>query len=207
MGLIDDMIADVAPKEKDQHWRREQELKKRRAVALRRIGNAAEEIFDDLGNNVEAEAILRERLRVAQDARISHAEAIADLAERGDVTSKVMWWDILSAETSVAPGEVPPPRLSLWKGYVKSKRVSYEYGRMNGDIISITVKEDVLGGYVCELEGDAGTVVGVVLGTDDKPTADKAVERAWKAYWVNLREVAESELPSLRHYSNNPSAR
>lgn len=171
MNNIDEMIATVRDEQVSERQKRERELEERRVGALKRIGEAAAKFLDM--SVPENEDILRRRLKEAHSVRISHAEAMASLAEQGDLTGELQWWDIRE------DGEVSG--VSLWKGYVVKVRVVRRRADVQGDYLEVNVRRDVEGGYICELMGNMGTVVG--QSADANPSAQRAINRALYAYW------------------------
>jgi hypothetical protein len=192
--ILDKMRDKVSEKEQRKREGRIQ-AEERRQNVLHRITNAAKAHGVDL-LNLDIREFLADRLRLAQDSRISHAEAIASLAEiDGDFISNVYWWDIQHNG------------VSIWKNYVVAHRVlradfkatidggdGLAASPEHVDILEINIRRDCAGGFVAEVSGDAGKTVGVVAGEDASPIG--AAVAAYLSYFGGLRgEVLEGVPP------------
>lgn len=176
---VDELIDNLRrshSEENAERRQREDELKSRRTIALRHIGDAAIKFN-------EPEQVVIFRLKEAQKARISHAEALVELAARGDFVSQIGWWDIRSKK-----------KQSLWKGYVKQTRVARRRfagvvaGRV--DNIDVNVREMTQGGFVAEVMG----VLGVAVGRNENSAQD-AIESGWMAYQTMAGGRTIEDLP------------
>lgn len=176
-GVVDDLIKDVQYEDskRQRAIRYEKMLRNRRKVVMETIGNAAKKHLP-LGNVVDAEKILHARLLEARDCRVSKAEAIAALAEQGDFTSKLMWWDIRDENDQ-----------TLWKGYVLKAPVLYK------DLVSykLWVRKSAEKGYVALLKEENKVFVGVSFGESAK--AVDAVIRVLDVYEETEGQSALSE--------------
>ncbi len=152
MGLIEKMIENTKKTKLTDKQKQEQELKQRRDRVLQRIGASAMEYLD-VENNIRDEEILEQRLRDANEVRISQAEALAALSETGDFETPIQWWEILDGEQS------------LWKGYVF--RQAHQVGTSElGITMTIVARRIAEGGFVAELigigeQGGDGVTVGL----------------------------------------------
>lgn len=176
---VDELIDNLSrshSEENEERRQREDELKSRRTIALRHIGDAAIKFN-------EPEQVVIFRLKEAQKVRISQAEALVELAARGDFVSKIVWWDIRSKKNQ-----------SLWKGYVKESRIARRRfaGVVAGknDNIDVNVREMTQGGFVAEIMG----TLGVAVGRNENSDQD-AVESGWMAYQTMAGGRAVDDLP------------
>lgn len=189
--VIDAMIANVRSKARADRRQRQEELEARRTEVLRRIGQAAVDHGLPIAQSVEADETLRVRLQEAQQARISLAEAMADLAEfSGDFTSPLWWWDIQTDSGT-----------SLWKGYVIDRRlcrirfVADRSGTMDGIEVpyneqvhlDINVRQACHGAFVASVYAGGSVAVGISEG--DSASIEDAVVSAYVAFWKGVRKV------------------
>ena len=183
MRQIDSMIDDLRRKqqsESKQQKKKKERLESRKVQALKRIGAAGVEHLG-FGNNVKAEKIVQARLEEASKSRVSHAEAMADIAERGDFASELQWIDVRPSNDN---------SVSLWKGYcVKRVEARYRF-RVDGIRAEIIVREIAAGGYVASLACRRDIASGV------GETPEKAAERAYVAY-CDLKGRDASDIPFL----------
>jgi len=90
---VDEILSDVQPSRSEKQWKIIKEVDDRKKSALRRIAEAA--VVHGLGNSRDLETQLRRRLRAAQEARVSEAEALATMAERlGDFSTSIEWVEL-----------------------------------------------------------------------------------------------------------------
>lgn len=190
--VIDTMIAKVRDSAQARQRERREELERRRTDALRRIGQAVVDHGLPIAQSYEAEAMLSARLREAQRARISEAEAMADLAEfDGDLSSELYWWEVKTDEGTI-----------LWKGYTKFlrlARVRLSVAR-SGDAattvpydeqlhLDVNVRRACYGAIVASLYvfGEGVGSVGVSEGPG--ASVEHAVVEAYLAYFRGKRGV------------------
>jgi uncharacterized protein YbjQ (UPF0145 family) len=201
--MIDNMIARVRDRSASEKRKRQEELDRRRTEALRRIGQAAIEHELGLAQSVEADKVLKVRLEAANGARISEAEAMADVAESmGDFSSRLYWWEI-------SGGSGPP----MWKGYTiyssrqrlrltasRDGREAFAEGGGGEVYIEITSRRSSGGGFVSELYTDGPEGPGVYsVGVSEGPGAsrEKAVVGAYVAFYNTYMDthMMEEEAP------------
>lgn len=176
---------------------RQRALEARREHALAVIGEAGGRFFD-LTREEDME-ILRARLICASAARISEAEAMAEMAaDHGDFTSPLVWWEI-GQEGNV-----------LWKGYVLGRRVGMRadarfvrnrVARVKlDDGLDLVTCQTALRGYVTEAHHPRGVVVGISHfddGETDEEAKRLSISRAYLAYHALVmgKEIEICDVP------------
>jgi hypothetical protein len=176
-GIVDKMIRDAGSQAKSKDAHRRAKLESRRAAALKRIGDAAGKHDLNLAQNRTDERRLYDCLYNAQRARISQAEAMAEMAECcGDFESDLYWWEIKAKDTM------------LWKGYVIDSKKAFTYSSGNPrHSVRVTVRRMTNGGYIAECRGGANVSLGRSLGDD--ATERDAAHAAYHAYLVGFMGV------------------
>jgi len=188
---IDKMIATVRKDHLSQKQARQQKLEDRRNTALTRIGQAVIAHELPLGQSTDLEYRLKARLRQAQRARISEAEAMADLAEfNGDLDSPLHWWELKNKKESV-----------LWKGYVVDERLArirftVEFEDGVDRLLDINVRRACKGEIVASLYVEGNGVESVGASSGKKASVREAVVNAYEGF-VNehVDELFDSEIP------------
>lgn len=165
---IEEIISDVKSSQISEKQQREKILEIRRSDVLGRIGAAAVANLE-LGNNENVESLLESRLHEAMSARISHAEAMADLAERGDFSSDLMWWDIKDKEQTI------------WKGYVVRERIGRLKIHFRNTYLEISTRRAAGGSYVAEVYTSEAITVGL-----SEETAVAASREACRVHLLGL---------------------
>ena len=181
MKQIDTLIDDLRKKQKAELVEQEKikrRLELRKVTALKRIGAAGVKHLG-FGNNVKAQRIVEKLLEEASNARVSQAEAMADLAERGDLISEIEWVEIRPEQDR---------SVILWKGYCL-KRVDDRYRfRIDGARAALVVREMAEGGYVAALTCRHEMASGIGEEAED------AAKRAYTAF-CDLTGRSASEIP------------
>jgi len=166
---IEQMISNAKSSQLSEKQKREQELEDRRDAALKRIGKAALAFLDFERDSGHSDRILKQRMNDAMRVRISQAEAMATLAERGDFISELMWRDISDRGHT------------LWKGYVLRRRVGRVKIDQQGFWVDIGVRMIAEGGYVAEAFADAPRLAGRVITGMSPQSALEAAQGAYRA--------------------------
>jgi hypothetical protein len=147
---IEQLIKDARDKSLGDRQRKEKEIEDRRMAAMKQIAEAA------IRHKISDETLER-RIRDASTVRISQTEAYAILAEQGDFSSQIMWWDIRVGE-----------RQTLWKGYVIRKRSFRKFIEEGSHTIEVNTRPivDSDKGWVSECFCDGGKVVAVGISQE-----------------------------------------
>jgi hypothetical protein len=178
MHHIDQMIFSLKEREKKKNEEGRMVVEARRDAAYQRLGEAAKKW--DIGD-----ILLQRRLEEAFSVRISHAEALACLADEvGDFESTIMWWKITSLDKESEIGNRKTEEsIKLWEGYTlvnRAFRLQFvECGR-EFDFNSRYICDG--GGYVasCYVHGGA---ISVGLSVGDGATPKCAAYNSALAYY------------------------
>jgi hypothetical protein len=187
---IEDLISRVrarASRERHGHRTQQEIIEQRRETAMRRIGQAAIDHDLPVGQDLGVDKQMERRLYQAQKARVSEAEAMADLAEHnGDIVSELEWRDLQTRRGA-----------TIWRGYVVRRRAARCRGRftelgqwsMGGPIyVDVCVRLACYGAYLAEWHvEDQGVLVGLSEG--EHASVHGAVTRAYVAYFGGVRGV------------------
>jgi len=184
MERVDELLENVKRRQREENkeeHEKQRALDDRRKDAVRRIGEAAITHLDL--NVLECKNLAEKRMLDAEKGRLSRAQALADLAERGDFESDPWWWDIREQSED--------SKVTLWKGYVKYHRVVRKQFRTPNDFIDLNIREKVRGGYVAEVLGNYGVSAAV---NDTSPR--RAALAAYNAYQSKVTGSAVTVLPT-----------
>ncbi|TRO55183.1 hypothetical protein E2P64_07565 [Candidatus Bathyarchaeota archaeon] len=184
MSKIDELITRVKERQKEENKDeidKQRGLDFRRKEAIHRIAEAGIRLLD-LDNDIDARTSVENRMLDAEKGRLSRAEALADLAERGDFVSDPWWWDIKEQSEG--------SKVSIWRGYVKYHRIVRKKKRSADDFIDLNVREKVKGGYVAEVLGNHGVSAAV---DDNSPR--KAAMKAYNGYMSKVNHFPVNLLP------------
>jgi hypothetical protein len=191
--VIDTMIAKVRDRAQARQRERREELERRRTEALRRIGQAVVDHGLPIAQSADLEAMLAARLQEAQRARISEAEAMADLAEfEGDLDSDLYWWEVKTSEGTI-----------LWKGYTKYLRLARvrfsvsddgrkmvyasDYSYQHSVHMDVNVRRACYGAIVASLYVSGEGVGSVGVSEGPGASVESAVVEAYLAYFRGKR--------------------
>jgi hypothetical protein len=183
---VDDLLDGVKRRSQKRKKTQEDEIKERRENAVDRIISAAKEHLDS-SNKVHMK-MLASRLSLVvggeeeKPVRISLAEAYADLAELGDFSSGLYWWELRDRGAPVD-----------WKGYTFHETRQ----RRSAGSLSMEIREVLAGGFVCEMTGATGRVCSydwdVESGEGHSNPVD-AIKSAYRKY-CDMTSVPHDEVP------------
>jgi hypothetical protein len=181
---IDELVEKVKQRQREENKEeidKQRELDSRRKEAIRRIAESGIKYLN-LESDSEVQERVERRMLEAEKGRLSRAEALADLAELGDFVSEPWWWDIKEQSEG--------SQISLWRGYVKYKRIVRKKFMTPDDFVDLNIREKIKGGYVAEVLGNYGVVAAV-----DEKSPRKAALKAYSGYKAKVTGDPVNVLP------------